>query len=77
MSIESLDLACKLLGSQDALAAQLKIKSPSISDWRVRGRVPVGRCRDIEHATGGRVTREMLRPDVFGEVLVSDLREVG
>jgi DNA-binding transcriptional regulator YdaS (Cro superfamily) len=64
--IAALDLACRLLGSQDSLADTLQIKSPSITGWRDRNRVPAERCREIEAATHGRVTRYQLRPDVFG-----------
>ena len=68
MSTEALDRAIAILGSQEALAAALGIKSPSISGWRRRGRVPTERerCAAIERATDGKVTRFDLRPDVFG-----------
>lgn len=62
----ALDLAVQALGTQDALASVLRIKSPSISEWRKRGRVPAERCIAIEQATGGQVTRYELRPDIFG-----------
>lgn len=66
MSYEALSRAIEAVGSQQALADALKIKSPSISGWRQAGRVPVERCAAVEEATGGRVTRHELRPDVFG-----------
>ncbi len=66
MSIEALDRAIAILGTQDILAAKLKIKSPSISEWRSRGRVPHTRCREIEKITKGAVTRADLRPDIWG-----------
>lgn len=65
--ISPLDRAIAHFESQQALADALEIRSPSISEWRKRGRVPAERCRAIEHATGGAVTRYDLRPDVFGE----------
>jgi DNA-binding transcriptional regulator YdaS (Cro superfamily) len=66
MSNDALDRAIEIVGSQQALADGLNIKSPSISGWRQSGKVPVERCAAIEAATGGRVTRNELRPDVFG-----------
>lgn len=66
MTTKALDAACECLGTQEALAAALGIKSASISGWRERGRVPAERCLAIENATGGVVTRHQLRPDVFG-----------
>lgn len=61
-----LDKAISIVGSQQLLADALKIKSPSISEWKSRGRVPVERCVDIETVTAGAVTRYDLRPDIFG-----------
>ncbi len=75
--IAALDEACRLMGSQDALARQLTIKSPSISGWRDRGKVPAERCLAIEQATAGQITRQDLRPDVFGESPTTNLREAG
>lgn len=77
MSIQSLDSACEALGSQDKLAAAMNIRSPSISGWRKRGRVPAERCVAIELATGGKVTRHQLRPDVFGDLPSAELSEAG
>lgn len=68
-SSNPLDRACDALGSQQALAAALGIRSPSISEWRAKNRVPAERCAEIERATGGAVKREELRPDVFGTVV--------
>ena len=65
MNNPHLDRACALLGSQDRLAAALKIKSPSISEWRKRGQVPPNRCVAIEELTGGAVTCHQLRPDLY------------
>jgi len=62
----ALESAVKALGTQEALAAALGIRSPSISEWRKRGNVPVERCVAIEQATNGAVTRYELRPDIFG-----------
>ena len=39
----------------------------SIQKWLFAGRVPPERCLAIEKATGGKVTRYELRPDVFGD----------
>lgn len=61
-----LEVAIRTLGSQQALADALGIKSPSITEWRTRERIPAERCIAIETATGGAVTRYDLRPDLFG-----------
>lgn len=43
----------------------ITISHEVIHNWIVRG-VPANRCRLIEEATGGRVTRYELHPEVFG-----------
>lgn len=58
--------AIRIVGTQQQLADVLGIKSPSITEWHKR-KVPVERCAAIEQATDGAVTRQELRPDVFGE----------
>lgn len=63
-SMKIIDKASKILGSQAALAKALGVEPMAVSHWRTRG-VPVGRCKAIEEATGGQVTRSELRPDVF------------
>ncbi len=64
MDMTALDRAVQAAGSQLALANALGIKSPSISGWYDRKKVPVERVIAIESATG--VSRHELRPDVFG-----------
>lgn len=57
----ALQRAIKEIGSQQALADALGVKSPSITDWH-RGRVPADRCPAVEALTG--VPCEELRPDL-------------
>ena len=60
--------AIKLVGTQQKLADALGLKSQGqVTQW-VTGRrpVPPKQCIPIELATGGKVTRYELRPDVFG-----------
>lgn len=64
MDMTALDRAVEAAGSQLALANALGIKSPSISGWYDRKKIPVERVIAIESATG--VSRHALRPDVFG-----------
>jgi len=57
--------ALKAAGGRNADLAKLLGISPSaISQW---AKVPYRRALQIEARTDGRVTREELRPDVFGE----------
>lgn len=49
------------------LADCLEVSYEAVRKWR-NGQIPPGRCREIEELVGGRVTREELRPDVFGPI---------
>lgn len=60
--------AVELLGSQANLARAIKKTPVEVHQWLHGKRpVPATSCRAIEKATGGEVTKEELRPDVFGE----------
>lgn len=64
--LQALERAIRLLGSQEAFAQALEVKSPSVSEWRKRRRVPAERCIPIERITDRQVRREELRPDLWG-----------
>jgi len=52
-------------GRSTHLSAVLKVTVSLVSMWAGGSRViPVGRCLEIERATGGRVLAHRLRPDV-------------
>ena len=66
MSIEALRTAVEHFGTQKALADRLGKSQAHISKWLNRDKkVPAEVCADIEAATGGAVTCQQLRPDVF------------
>jgi DNA-binding transcriptional regulator YdaS (Cro superfamily) len=67
MDTKAIKRACELAGGQTGLARRLKVSQGLVWQW-VAGRLPVAakRCLPIEDATGGKVTRYQLRPDVFG-----------
>ena len=52
------------MGGTGRLAETLGVSSPTVSQWLsgVR-RVPIKRCIQIEKATGGGISCELLRPD--------------
>lgn len=68
--MSALDEAISVIGGVSKLAAILsetrKTTQSVVSNWRMRGQVPADRCVEIENATGGKVTRHDLRPDIFG-----------
>lgn len=61
-----LERAVKLAGSQRALAKKAGLSQQGIS-WLLNGAVQISAeaALSIEAATGGQITREMLRPDIF------------
>ena len=62
--------AVDVVGGQSRLADLLGVSPSFVSQWVAGARpVPATRCGAIESATGGKVSRADLRPDVFGEVI--------
>lgn len=54
--------AAECVGSVSRLAIMLGIKRPALYQWT---RVPAERVSAIVAATGGRITRHQLRPDLY------------
>ena len=61
---EGFDRAVTHFGSVKAIALKLGLSFQAVYKWKENG-VPVERCKDIENASGGAVTRQELRPDHF------------
>ncbi len=66
--MSALQRAIDHAGGVSKLAGLLGVSVQRLSNWLDRG-VPAERCPDIEHATGGAVRSEELRPDVRWGVL--------
>ncbi len=56
------------LGGVTKLAAVLGVTYQAVRKWERNGEPPVKRAKSIEAATGGRVTKERLCPDVWSDV---------
>jgi len=54
--------------TQEEFAAKVGVTQGRVSHWLRGDKIPAERCTDIERITGGAITRQELRPDVFGEV---------
>lgn len=75
MGTKALQAAICAIGSQGKLAALLGKQQGHVGKWLHRDRkVPAEMCIAIERATGGKVTRYELRPDVFGDPPVNGRR---
>ena len=59
--------AIRLAGSQTALGNMLGLTPQAIQKWAAAGVVPGDRCREVEAALSGQVTRYELNADVFGD----------
>jgi DNA-binding transcriptional regulator YdaS (Cro superfamily) len=57
--------AVNLVGGQTALAKLVGVKQAHVWKWLRMEKIPAERAIEIERATGGRVTRQELRPDIF------------
>lgn len=44
----------------------MKVRPQAIQNWIARGEIPTAKCVEIERITRGDITREELRPDIFG-----------
>jgi DNA-binding transcriptional regulator YdaS (Cro superfamily) len=55
-------------GSLYRLAQLLGLRETAVYQWKARTNVPIKHIRKIEELSEGRITREMLRPDIFNKV---------
>ena len=54
-------------GSLYRLAQLLGLRETAIYQWKARTNIPIKHIRKIEELSQGRITREMLRPDIFSK----------
>ena len=64
--VEAIALAIAMFGSQQKLAAALGVSQGAVHKWLYGGRVSAENSIGIERVTGGRVSKAVLRPDLFG-----------
>jgi DNA-binding transcriptional regulator YdaS (Cro superfamily) len=64
---EAIEEAIKHFGDQLKLADAIGFSQASVSRVLAHGKPPPEMCVNIEIATGGKITREKLRPDIFAE----------
>lgn len=64
--LQALHRAAEILGSQAALARAIGRTQQAVNGVFSRGAEPPAEwCLPIERATGGKVTRHELRPDIY------------
>lgn len=57
--------AVEIVGSQSALAEILGVRPQAVQQWVAAGSVSHKRVIAVEKATGGIVSRQELRPDLY------------
>jgi len=58
--------AIEIAGGQAALARFCGVSQPSVHKWLKRSQgIPAERVLAVERATGGKISRHELRPDIY------------
>jgi DNA-binding transcriptional regulator YdaS (Cro superfamily) len=65
--MDAISQAIEICGTQAALAEAIGVTPQAVNQWVTKGQVPIERVVAVEQATGGKVTRQQLRPDIFGD----------
>jgi hypothetical protein len=52
-------------GTLDSLAGELKIKNSAVYNWVSRKQIPIKHLKKISDLSQGRLTKAMMRPDLF------------
>ena len=67
MSLKALRKAISLFDNEKHFCEAINISYQQLWNWINReGQVPVYYCKVIERVTHGKVTKEDLRPDIYG-----------
>ena len=54
-------------GTLGALSEHLNVGQSAVYNWLAKRHIPIKHLKKIEELSEGRITRKMLRPDIFGE----------
>jgi DNA-binding transcriptional regulator YdaS (Cro superfamily) len=54
-------------GTLDELSKLLGVRNTAVYNWLSRKQIPIKHLKKISVLSEGRLTKEMLRPDLFGE----------
>lgn len=63
--MEPIQKAVETVGGATALGSLLGVSRQVVEYWVKARRVPAERVLGVERATGGKVTRHELRPDIY------------
>jgi len=54
-------------GTLDELSRLLGVKNTAVYNWVSREQIPIKHLKKLRVLSEGRLTKELLRPDLFGE----------
>jgi len=54
-------------GTLDELSRLLGVKNTAVYNWVAREQIPIKHLKKLNVLSEGRLTKELLRPDLFGE----------
>jgi DNA-binding transcriptional regulator YdaS (Cro superfamily) len=54
-------------GTLDELSRLLGVKNTAVYNWVAREQIPIKHLKKLSVLSEGRLTKELLRPDLFGE----------
>lgn len=52
-------------GTLDRLAGELRVKNSAVYNWVARKQIPIKHLKRISDLSQGRLTKAMMRPDLF------------
>jgi hypothetical protein len=52
-------------GTLDELSKMLGVRNTAVYNWMARGQIPLRHLRKLNDLSKGRLTKEILRPDLF------------
>jgi DNA-binding transcriptional regulator YdaS (Cro superfamily) len=65
--MNAVERAISILGSQAKLAAACEVTQTAVHKWLYGADIRAENAIKVEKATNGAVTRQQLRPDIFGD----------
>ena len=59
------DLLKAEFGTLQKLAKLMGVRETAVYNWKARGQIPIKNLKKLREVSQGRLTNEMLRPDLF------------
>jgi DNA-binding transcriptional regulator YdaS (Cro superfamily) len=67
MFMNQFDMLTVEFGTLYNLAQRLGLEPQAVYNWKSRGQIPIKQLKKIKDLSEGRLTTEMLRPDLFAK----------